>query len=63
MLKPIILDILNERKQIKISFTYFFLLKKKTWLLETLKWLAFNFYQPACSKSVSVGQQHTLYGQ
>lgn len=29
MLKPIILDILNERKQIKISFTYFFLLKKK----------------------------------
>ena len=55
MLKPIILDILNERKQIKISFTYFFLLKKKTWLLETLKWLAFNFYQPACSKLVSVG--------
>ena len=27
------------------------------------RWLAFNFYQPGCSRSVSVGQHHTLYGQ
>ena len=52
-------------KHVKISFTYFFLLKK-TWLLETLKWhrwLAFNFYQPGCSRSVSVGQHHTFYSK